>query len=426
MTRFRNAWIALALSVIATAAWADSKISLNGSWQIQGTPLGTERALDPYLALTEDRLFISGSIEIDGDRRQVIQVFDSQSGELVQTIEDVNGDAFAGHGDNITANRQFMVTSTFRGKSAGTGSLQVFDAETGSHLRTIPNPRADDSSFFGQLPMALSGSRVMAGVALTKDNQSTVWIFDIETGETVLTIDEPDNEGGFFSKAERTIFGFDKALTPTHALISARQKSMGDLRDVGAAFLFDASAGDLLHMFRPEDPQAGMFFGSGIALTDTTVFVQGSRNVAPLDWPANEISAYDVNTGALKYRLQDPYVPQTPAAVADGLVGIRIRVRFCRVERLVDRWHAGFLCAQKNAPLAVCKSMMPTLAKGCCPMNIWRARRAKIWLCFGHQWRSIGNCIDARGRRIQGSHAGRDISDQTLRRASAWLAQRVR
>ncbi|MEM7056006.1 MAG: hypothetical protein AAF557_00320 [Pseudomonadota bacterium] len=312
---------------LVCAAWANltaqaqSNLMIKELWQIQGTPLGTERALDPYLALTQSRLFISGSIEIDRNRRQVIQVFDGQTGSYVQTIEDPTGTVFAGLGDVLAANEEFLVTSTYRGATAGSGSLQVFDTATGEHLRTIENPRAGDSSFFGQLPIAITGSRAMAGIALSDDNQSTVWIFDLATGDVVLTIDEPDDEGGFLSNAERTIFGFGKALSSTHALISARQKSLGDLRGVGAAFLFDAKTGDLLQTFRPEDPQVDMFFGTKVALTDSMAFVEGSRNAGPMDWPIREISAYDLQTGALKYRLQDPYVPQTAEAVVAGQQG---------------------------------------------------------------------------------------------------------
>lgn len=322
MIIFRILSIALALTISAGGfALAQSKIALNGLWQVQGTPLGTERALDPYLALTESRLFIGGSIEVDGNRRQVIQTFDGQTGGYQFTIEDPTGAVFAGLGDQIVANEKFMVTTTFRGASAGAGSLQVFDAETGKHLRTIENPRAEDSTFFGQLPIAISGNKIMAGVALSEDNQSTVWIFDLKTGEMVLTIDEPDNEGGLFSKAERTIFGFDKALTPTHALIGARNKSLDDMRNVGAAYLFDAASGELLYTFRPENPAPDTLFGTSVVLSETTVFVESLRSVGPLNWPSAEISAYDLKTGALKYSLQDPFAPQTTEDFVDGQQG---------------------------------------------------------------------------------------------------------
>ncbi|MEM1163315.1 MAG: hypothetical protein AAGJ28_20490, partial [Pseudomonadota bacterium] len=309
------------LALLPLTGHAQSGITLQPLWRIEGTPLGTERALDPYLALTPNRLFVAGSIEIDRDRRQVIQVFDGQTGAYLQTIEDPTGAVFAGHGDTIAANERFMVTSTYRGRSSGPGAVQVFDAETGKHLRTIDNPRARDSSFFGQLPVALSGNKIAAGVALSDDNQSTTWIFDAGTGETVLTLNEPDNEGGFLSKAERTIFGFSKALRPAHILISARQKSADDLRNVGAVFLFDAVSGELKRTFRPDVPKADTYFGTDIALTEDAAIIARSRDAGPLNWPSTEIQAFDLETGALKYALQDPDVPQTNEEVVAGNQG---------------------------------------------------------------------------------------------------------
>ncbi|MEM7544140.1 MAG: hypothetical protein AAF367_01245 [Pseudomonadota bacterium] len=309
MSSVKKALVGLAVGGLLAApvtTIAQSEIALKDLWRIQGTATGTERALEPYLALTEERLFIGGSIQIGQDRRQAIQVFDADTGAHVQTIEDPTGEVFAGLGDVIAANTRFMVTSTYRKDG---GALQVFDASTGQHLRSIPNPRAADSSRFGQTAIAMSGSRVMAGVTSTEDNQSTVWVFDAETGEILQTLDEPLNKDGSSGNPERTIFGIDKALTPRHALISAWQKDLGEMSDVGAAFLFDAETADLLHTFWPADPQPRMSFGLSVALSDTMAFVSGFRNVGELNFPVTEISAFDLGTGDLRYRLQDPYAP---------------------------------------------------------------------------------------------------------------------
>ena len=318
---FRNLvkFVTLILALMAAGSvQAQSKISTELVWSISGTPVGTDRELNQNVTLTERNLFVGGSIQTGDRRRQVIQVFANDSGRYVGTIEDVTGENFAGHGERIAANERFMVTSTYRPPVEGGGALQVFDAQTGAHLRTIPNPRASDSLRFGQLQFSLNGSKILAGVGQSDDNLSTSWVFDAETGAVLLTIDEPDNESGILKKASRTLFGFANALTETHILISANQQKSEGIPGVGAAYLFDAETGELLQTFRPEGPESGMMFGSQVAMNDTLVFISALRASGPLDWPGTEINAYDLKTGALLYTLTDPFLPRTSEEVLAG------------------------------------------------------------------------------------------------------------
>lgn len=305
-------------SLTAVTVEAQSNVAVETVWSVSGTPVGTERALNPYVTLTERALFVGGAIQTGDNRRQVIQVFDVATGQHRRTIEDISGEVFAGHGEQIAANDRFIVTSTYRPSVAGSGSLQVYDAQTGAHLRTITNPRAKDSMRFGQLQISIEGTKILAGVGQSEDNLSTSWVFDAETGKVIMTIEEPDNKAGFFSKAPRTLFGFANALTDTHILISANQKQFGEMQGVGAAFLFDAETGELLQTFRPEIPEEQMTFGNHVEMNDNLVLISALRETGPLDWPSIEINAYDLQTGTLLYTLVDPFVPQTNEEVLAG------------------------------------------------------------------------------------------------------------
>lgn len=315
---FRQLTIFASVILTAVPAAAQSNIEAEPVWSIAGTPVGTERELNPYVTLTERNLFVGGSIQTGDERRQVIQVFDAATGQHRRTIEDVTGEIFAGHGEQIAANERFIVTATYRPSVVGSGSLQVYDAQSGTHLRTITNPRAEDSSFFGQLQINLKGARILAGIGLSEDNLSTSWVFDAETGDVQMTIEEPDNKAGIFTQAPRTLFGFANALTDTHILISATQKRVDDMQGVGAAYLFDAETGELLRTFRPERPEARMAFGNQLAMNDSTAFISAFRISGPLGWLGVEINAYDLQTGTLLYTLTDPFVPQTNEEILAG------------------------------------------------------------------------------------------------------------
>lgn len=315
----------LLTSLTAVSVEAQPKFTAEPIWSISGTPIGTERELNPYATLTERNLFVGGSIQTGDSRRQVIQVFDPATGRHRRTIEDVTGEVFAGHGEQIVANDRFVVTSTYRPTAAGSGSLQVYDANTGAHLRTITNPRAKDSLAFGQLQISLEGSRILAGVGLSKksseNNLSTSWVFDAETGEVIMTVDEPDNDAGILTKEPPTFFGFANALTDTHILISANQKQIGEKLGAGSAYLFDAETGDLLQTFRPERPEHRKMFGSQVAMNEDIALISALGETGPLGWTSTEITAYDLQTGRLLYTLLDPFVPQTNEEVLAGYNG---------------------------------------------------------------------------------------------------------
>lgn len=306
------------LAVVGAHAQAPE---LTQRWSIDGTPLGTERALERTIAATPERVFISGSVQRTDRRYQVIRVFDAATGRIVQTLENPSGEAFEGFGEAIAANEHFMVTGVPR-RGETSGGLLVFDAQTGELLREIANPRAGEAAFFGQVPPVLMGDRILASVTLTDDNASTAWVFSAETGEILLTIDEPDVPSSLFSKAARSLFGRALAMSGAHIAITGTDRDGPEgLNAKGVVYVFDAATGAQLHRLTSPGSEKATGFGLPLLLSEDALFAGDLDETGPLNWPTSTLHALDPATGKLRYSVADPYIPVTNEDVLAGITG---------------------------------------------------------------------------------------------------------
>jgi outer membrane protein assembly factor BamB len=321
MPRISAFLIAVGLCVVSLSTTPLQALEFTQRWSIDGTPLGTERALEPTIAATADRVFISGSEQREDRRYQVIRVFDAATGRIVQTLENPSGEAFEGFGEAIAANARFMVTSVHRRKDAP-GALLVFDAKTGTLLREITNPRAGSSQFFGQVPPVLLGDRILAAVTLTDDNASTAWVFSAETGEILLTIDEPDMPSSLISKPARSLFGRALAMNESYIAVGGidRDGPQG-VNAAGLVHVFDAATGKQMHRIKLPGATKGSGFGQTLHMTQDTLFVFGLPEAGALNWPAGTIYAFDPATAALRYSQSDPFIPTSEEAFMSGAKG---------------------------------------------------------------------------------------------------------
>jgi outer membrane protein assembly factor BamB len=293
-------------------------------WSIDGTPLGTERALEPSFAANSSRVFISGSIQTGDRRRQVIRVFDAATGRIVQTLENPSGKDFEGFGEAIAVNDRFLVTGVHRRRdgSQTNGGLLVFDAQTGDLLREIPNPRAGEASFFGQIPPVLVDNRILASVTLTEDGISSAWVFSAETGEILLTIEEPDVPSSLFSKPKRSLFGRSLAMDANHIAIGGNDRSGPEgLGARGLIHVFDATTGKQLHRIEGPGSEKSSNFGLPMLLEDGLLYASELDEAGSLNWPTGAIHAIDPKTAEVNFSVTDPIIPQSYEDVAAGVQG---------------------------------------------------------------------------------------------------------
>ncbi|MCI0681621.1 MAG: SBBP repeat-containing protein, partial [Gemmataceae bacterium] len=197
---------------------------------------------------------------------------------------------------DAAANNQVLVGAPLAdvGKE-NMGAVYVYNASSGGLVRTLTNPfgiplETHNNNFeqFGQA-VAGVGDYIVVGAPLTDmDGTNVGWayVFDAATGTLLRSLQNPNPTAGDQFGLALTAVGADKVL------IGAPFNDRG-ATDAGAAHLFNVATGELLALF--ENPAPGNDrFGAALAATDTRLVI-----AAPLDdGPNNSGSAFLYQLGA--------------------------------------------------------------------------------------------------------------------------------
>src|SRR5262249_32497441 len=151
--------------------------------------------------------------------------------------------------------------------------------------------------------VALSGSFVLVG-AIRDDTGTTdagaAYLFDANTGALLHTFMNP-------TPAAFDNFSQSVAVAGNLVVVGAPQDDTG-ARDAGAAYLFDANSGALLRTLNNPTPEAGDSFGPSVAVSGNVVVVGAERDNTGAT-SAGAAYLFDPNTGTLLRTFTNP----TPA-----------------------------------------------------------------------------------------------------------------
>ncbi len=139
------------------------------------------------------------------------------------------------------------------------GIAYLVDTQTGEVLRTFKSPNPVQGGCFGSAVAAV-GNRVLISAYCenTPDKPTragAAYVFDATTGELLHTLQKP-------APAEKDYFGTYVAVHGENFLVSCDYDDTG-AKDAGAVFLYDGATGELLWAFRKPLPRVGDRFGSG-------------------------------------------------------------------------------------------------------------------------------------------------------------------
>ncbi|MDA8563951.1 PQQ-binding-like beta-propeller repeat protein [Mariniblastus sp.] len=174
-------------------------------------------------------------------------------------------------------------------------------------IRNFDDPTPNDGDFFGG-SVVIDGNRILVGASGDDTNGRNVgqaYLFDATTGSLVFTLDDPTPSADDFS-GDR--FGYSIAIDGNHVLVGApNDDTIG--RSVGQAHLFDATTGNLVFTFDDPTPSAddlsGDRFGSSVAIDGNHVLVG-----APLDRTnglrVGQAHLFDATTGNLVFTFDAP------------------------------------------------------------------------------------------------------------------------
>ncbi|MEZ6032938.1 MAG: Calx-beta domain-containing protein [Planctomycetaceae bacterium] len=226
-------------------------------------------------------------------------VFDAGSGNLIATLNNPAPSTNDWFGYSVAIDNGVVAVSAIREGSQG--KVYLFDAATGSLQRTIshPVPLPSFQNYFGTA-VSLDGSKLLVS-AENSDNlllsSGAVYVFDVGTGQRLLTINNPTPAGSDY-------FGYSVDLAGDRILVGAQRDDTGAV-DTGAAYVFSATNGSLLQTITNPFPAAGDYFGNSVSIVGSKAIVGASRDDGSLS-DAGTAFEFDLASGSLTGILENP------------------------------------------------------------------------------------------------------------------------
>jgi len=239
------------------------------------------------------------------DNAGIAYVFDAVTGTLLRTLNnpDPQYSDYFGNSVGISGNVVAVGAYGDDAGASGAGAAYVLDATTGAVLQTLTHPTPVESLCFGY-SVAISGTTVVVGAYL--DDTSAIdagsaYVFDSATGSLVRTLNNP-------TPAASDWFGYSVAISGSIVVIGAHGDDTG-AADSGTAYVFDAATGSLRRTLNNPSPAASDWFGYSVAISSSTAVV-GAHGDDTGAADSGTAYVFDAATGNLRRTLNNP----SPAA----------------------------------------------------------------------------------------------------------------
>jgi FG-GAP repeat len=254
---------------------------------------------------------------LGGASSGVTYLFDATTGSLLRTFANPGPgsnvvDNF-GHSVAISGNRALISAIGDDRGATNAGAAYLFDTGTGALLQTFLNPTPGLGDNFGQ-DVALFGNRALIST-INDDtaalNAGAAYLFDTTTGALLETFLNPTPEMNNNAFGNNDNFGFSVALSGTQLAISAPNDNVDGFHE-GVVYLYDLATGNLQHTlviptpFPPADPEE--FLGNDIALSGDYVLAGApfrNKGSAVAQQDLGAAFLFDAHTGAFLQEIDD-------------------------------------------------------------------------------------------------------------------------
>lgn len=179
------------------------------------------------------------------------------------------------------------------------GGAYVYDATTGNSLVTLKDPTLTGSASFGS-SVAVSGNTVVVGAPWCDrgaSNAGAAYIFDATTGNLLHTLDNPTPASG-------DEFGHSVAVSGNTVVIGAWLDDTG-ATNAGSVYVYDATTGNLLRTINNPTPADYEDFGNSVAVWGSTLVVGAYQDSTGALYTGSAY-IYDATTGTLLHTLNNP------------------------------------------------------------------------------------------------------------------------
>jgi len=220
-------------------------------------------------------------------------LFDIRTGAQVLKLEPGDLPADAEFGNAVVIDGDYLVVAAVLDDLNGmaSGSVYVFDSATGQELHKLVASDGAAFDLYG-LSLAVEGTMLAIGADGHDEvmtNDGAVYLIDLVTGNDLRQLVAPN-------AAAEDRLGGSVALRDGRVLAGAWNKTLPGTTSAGAAYLFDATSGQLLRQWTASDPGAWDFFGNAVALSENLALVGAPRSDHQ-GANSGSVYAFDLQTG---------------------------------------------------------------------------------------------------------------------------------
>ena len=222
------------------------------------------------IAVSNDRIVVAAiGDDVSATNSGVVYLFDASTLALVATLNNPSPDDEDRFGSSVAIFDDRVVVGAYEDDtdSLNAGRAYVFDATSGALLRTLSNPTPSrDDHFSGSV--AIEGNTIAVGAHLDDAevvDSGAVHVFDALTGSLIRTLVNPTPENG-------DCFGSKVAIMNDMIVVSAVSDDTG-FDNSGSVYVFDAKTGALLQTIANPTPATNDFFGHDLAVSGESIVV---------------------------------------------------------------------------------------------------------------------------------------------------------
>lgn len=211
------------------------------------------------------------------------------------------------------------------------GRAYIFDIKTGKLIHILNNPNAyisgafDGSDNFGR-SVGISDKYAIVGAPFEdqsgNENSGRVYIFDIQTGLLVNTLNNPNA----YSTSAGDRFGYYIAISGNYAVVGVPEESATEGQLSGKAYVFDVVSGTLVHILNNPNAYStgtGDGFGTSVDISDKYIIVGVPNEEDSGGAVSGKAYVFSIGSGQLVYTLNNPNAFSTSAGDYFGIsVGI--------------------------------------------------------------------------------------------------------
>ena len=271
---------------IAGRVWAFNTVTGTMLWSKDNpTPSFNEQFGSWALAVNDTYAIVGAWDDRNDSVSGKVYVYNAATGSLVRTIVNpnaystINGDSF---GRSVAINDTYLIASAFNEDDptgTNSGKAYIFNIDTGALIHTLDNPNPDGNGTDDDFGWSVAMSDTYAAVGCWNEdedgfiNSGKVYIYDIVTGALLHTLNNPNP----FSTVNDDRFGYSVAMTDTYTIVGAQYEGEpNDGTGSGKVYIYDTVTGELLD--RLDNPNAYDTyqydsFGFSVAISGTTVVV---------------------------------------------------------------------------------------------------------------------------------------------------------